>query len=54
MPKFPKEPYEGQIYYEPFNANELIDLDDPMRGKSWIYEKGQWVDISNQEVKSED
>ena len=45
MPKFPKEPYEGQVFYEPC---------EPLTGRSWIYEKGQWVDITNQEVKSED
>ena len=45
MPKFPKEPYEGQVFYEPC---------EPFTGRSWIYEKGQWVDITNQEVNSED
>ena len=36
--RLPREPYEGQIYYDP--DNELI----------FLYEKGRWIDVTDLDI----
>ena len=36
--RLPREPYEGQIYYDP--DNELI----------FLFEKGRWIDVTNLDI----
>ena len=40
--RLPREPYEGQIYYDP--ENELI----------FLYEKGRWIDVTDLDIAKTD